>query len=1216
VRAVASAAALAVLLPAAALGQRVAMRGASTPQAPSYVSCRDRTGQAERSRGGIVRRHEAQPLVSDAQARGELEESIARWDEEAKAFRGEVQGIVQKQFDERRRFLAENYEQAIRDLEVLERNEREAAILRFEEFLARYPDDPQFTPDAMFRLAELYYEKANDDFDLATGAHREEAKKAMAEGREAPLEPLRSYAPSIALYQQLITGFPDYRFAHGMYYLLAYCLGEMGQGDEAQVAYQTLIERFPGSPFVPEAWVRLGDWHFDAVKADSLQNAAQAFTKMYDFPTHPLFARAIYKLGWTYYRMDDFEHAVDSFTRLLDHYVGVARETGQKPGGDVWPEAIQYTAISFADESWGGVARAKAFFEARGRRPYEGEIFARLGDVFFDGTKYALAVEAYKEVLTAAPLSPEAPKVQAKIVLAWSRDRQFERESKEREVLVQTYSEGTPWWDKNKGDPDLLSTVRDLTEKSMLRASSFHHQQAQAFKQEGKLEAAVAEYRVAARAYGDYLERFPHSKQAYELAYNFADCLYNALEFDGAARVYASVRDNPADDRYESEAALSAVISWEGEITRLQRGGELEDRKVLRSTDRKEADVVQVEAVPYALVHLVQDSDVLVSRAPRHDKAAAIAYKAAEIFYKYGDFDEARCRFEEVVARWPAAEVAQFAANLIIESYLTMKDWAAVEQASARLQSSDVGKNPKLHATLQKFKLGGRFKRAMQLMEAKEWEKAAKLFLALVAEEPRHEFADKALYNAASCFESARRFESALRLYERLAVEYPRADLADEALFRVGYNAENTYDFDKAVSRYLALVENYPGSKHRKDALYNAARSLENLQSYDKAAAAFARYASLYPDAEDAARTQFHAALVYEKMGDRRREIQALQEFVKRFSRSKEHELVVQAHLEIALANKQLGDERATKAGYQAAVAEFARRGLRPDANARAAAAAAEARFRLAEFDFERYDHIALPATTNTKKLKKALEAKLAEAKKVAPQYDEVMRFKRPDWILAAFYRKAFLLERLAQTIYEAPIPPEFKKKGAEEYLAAYQDALAQAAQPYEDQAVGVYVQAIDSARKLHVKNEWTKKIGESLARYRPKEYPILKEAKARLVADDLSPARFADTLEGPSRRALPGEEPPPQAAPPAEAPPVSVNVNAPAPAPGSAPAGEAQPLPVNVNAPAPAPESAPAFTNTSTSTSTTTNADATTTTTTTEPMKMPVPAPARQERP
>ncbi len=1117
-------AAAAALLPAAAVAQQPPARTPVAPKPPSYVSCQDRSASADRSRTGIVKRYAAPPPVSDAQARGELEEAVRRWEDEAKSFGGEVQAIVQKQFDDRRRFLADNYEQAIRDLEVLERNEREAAIARFEEFIARYPDDPQFSPDAMFRLAELYYEKSNDDFELATATHRDEAKRAVAEGRDPPPEPMKSYAPSIALYQQLITGFPNYKFADGMYYLLAYCLGEMGQGEEAQAAYQILIERYPKSAFVPEAWVRLGDWHFDEVKADSLPRATEAFTRMYEFPDHPLFARAIYKLGWTYYRMDDFEHAVESFTRLLDHYVAVAKKTGGKPDGDVWPEAIQYTAISFSDETWGGVARAKAFFEAKGGRSYEAEVFARLGDVYFDETKYGLAVEAYRQVLAAAPLAPEAPKIQAKIVLAWSRDRQFDREATERELLVKTYSEGTLWWETNKGDPDLLATVRELSEKSLLRAASFHHAQAQSFKQEGKLEAAVAEYRVGSHAYGDYLARFPHSKQAYELSYNYADCLYNALEFDAAARVYGAVRDDPADDRYESEAALSAVISWEGEITRLQRNGELEERKVLLSTDRRDKEVVRAEAVPYALVHLVRDSDILLTRYPKHEKAAALAYKAGEVFYKYGDFDEARCRFEEVVSRWPTTEVAQFGANLIIESYLTMKDWAAVEQASARLQSSDVAKNPKLYTTLQKFKLGGRFNRAMQLMDAKGWEDAAKLFLALVAEEPKHEFADKALYNAASCFESARRFESALRLYERIAVEYPRAQLADEALFRVGYNAENTYDFDKAVNRYLALVENYPGSKHRKDALYNAARSLENLQHYDKAAAAFTRYASLYPDAEDAARTQFHAALVYGKMGDRRREVQALQDFVKRFAKAKEHELVVQSHLEIALAHKALGDEKSAKASYQAAVAAFVQRGLKPDQSPRAAAAAAEARFRLAEYDFERYDEITLPATTNTKKLKKALEAKLGEAKKVAPQYDDVMKYKRPDWILAAFYRKAFLLERLAQTIYEAPIPPEFKKKGADEYLAAYQDALAQAAQPYEDQAVGVYVQAIEAARKLHVKNEWTKKIGESLARYRPKEYPVLKEAKARLVAEDLSPARFADTLDGPSRRPLPAE--------------------------------------------------------------------------------------------
>src|SRR5262249_7407577 len=156
----------------------------------------------------------------------------------------------------------------------------------------------------------------------------------------------------------------------------------------------------------------------------------------------------------------------------------------------------------------------------------------------------------------------------------------------------------------------------------------------------------------------------------------------------------------------------------------------------------------------------------------------------------------------------------------------------------------------------------------------------------------------------------------------------------------------------------------------------------------------------------------------------------------------KEHELVVQAHLKIGLAHRALGQVKEERAAYGQAVAEFAGRGLKPEAHPAAAAAAAEARFRPAEVDVGRHDPIPLPATTNPKKLAKALEAKKAEAKKVAPQYDEVIKYRRPDWILAAFYRKAYLLERLAQTLYDAPIPPEVKKD--EEMLAAYQDALNQ----------------------------------------------------------------------------------------------------------------------------------------------------------------------------
>ena len=325
----AAVAALAALGAAAAPAQSGAAESAASGPA-GWASCRDRAAAPAHAptAAAAPAASTVAPGPAAAAALGEFEESVRRFEEEANAFRAEVRARIQERFDARRRFLAENYEDAIRDLEVMERNERESTIVRLEEFVARYPDDPTFTPDATFRLAELYYEKANDDWDLAVAAWREKARKAVAAGRDPPPEPLKSYAPSIALYQTLITGFPAYRFADGAQYLLAYCLGEMGQGEESQAAFRALVERHPQSAFVPEAWVRIGDWWFDAVEAGALRRAAEAYAHLEDLRGHPLYARALYKLGWTYYRMDDFEHAVGAFGRLLDHELAA---TGGRP---------------------------------------------------------------------------------------------------------------------------------------------------------------------------------------------------------------------------------------------------------------------------------------------------------------------------------------------------------------------------------------------------------------------------------------------------------------------------------------------------------------------------------------------------------------------------------------------------------------------------------------------------------------------------------------------------------------------------------------------------------------------------------------------------------------------------------------------------------------------------------------------------------------------
>ncbi len=178
----------------------------------------------------------------------------------------------------------------------------------------------------------------------------------------------------------------------------------------------------------------------------------------------------------------------------------------------------------------------------------------------------------------------------------------------------------------------------------------------------------------------------------------------------------------------------------------------------------------------------------------------------------HNQFDEARRASKTSWCMYPKAEVAKYATNLIIETYLVDKNWAKVEEVSARLAANKDVIDPKseLYKDLVKFKLAGRFKLADELMSKGDYEQAAQKYIQLVDEEPKHEFADKALNNAAVCYENVQRFDSALRIYERIFSEYPNSKLADAALFRVAVNAEKSYDFDKAIEKYQKLVKDYP----------------------------------------------------------------------------------------------------------------------------------------------------------------------------------------------------------------------------------------------------------------------------------------------------------------------------------------------------------------------------------------------------------------------
>jgi tetratricopeptide (TPR) repeat protein len=147
------------------------------------------------------------------------------------------------------------------------------------------------------------------------------------------------------------------------------------------------------SKFVPEAWTRVGEMHFDAGELPLAISGLQPGAGLQGLV---LLRQGLYKLAWSYYRDNRFPEAIRDFDNLVK-YADEKKAAGDKFGSDLRPEAIQYLGVSFSEPDWDGdtvpdaetgLQRAQNFYKGREREPHVKEVFQRLGDIYFDQTKY------------------------------------------------------------------------------------------------------------------------------------------------------------------------------------------------------------------------------------------------------------------------------------------------------------------------------------------------------------------------------------------------------------------------------------------------------------------------------------------------------------------------------------------------------------------------------------------------------------------------------------------------------------------------------------------------------------------------------------------------------------------------------------------------------------------------------------------------------------
>ena len=690
------------------------------------------------------------------------------------------------------------------------------AISRLERVVAAYPEDPRAAA-LQFQLAELLFAQERAEH-LARFEHLDDFD-------DAALMP--AYPRAKAAYRALLAAHPDAPEAAGALYGLAYCLQEEGAGDAALSAYQELVERFPDSTYAPEAFMRMGEQYFDR---NQLAAAADAYRAVLQWPSSSFYEEALYKLGWTEYRLSDYEGAISVFTYLIDD------ETEKGASSGMAGEAKSYIAISFSE--FGGVERLAGYLHNIGERPYGPELLLSVGGLFRGSGDFHKAEEAFRTFVRNYPEHEEAPAAQRQLVEVLEMQENDAGALEARRRYAELFGPGSEWAAKWR-HAAAHAEVQQSAEDYLYTTAATIHQQA---KNAGDVDGL----RRAADLYAEFLESFPQSSRVLTVAMQRADAWVDLGEPLAAARYYLQAARIAAADPANAETDAAALYNA---ILVFDQAGAADD--------------------PEVFAQMAAAVDEFSKRHPDDPRLASVWMRRAELLFDQEQSAEAAKCFVHVLELAPAdADLVQRAQEMAARSYFKAGNYAAAERWSAML--------PNLPAT-RTLRVAAVYQQGDSLCAAGDSLAGAEEFLRVVELDPQGEGADDALYDAAVASLKGGDRDAALSAFERLTVDYPTSEFAVDALRQAAILHEARGEHRQAATLLERLAEREAGTPAGDDAQYFAALYWEDAGDQAAARNAFRNYRQHYNAKSDRnMEARIRELRLAEKAGAKPREIRSL----------------------------------------------------------------------------------------------------------------------------------------------------------------------------------------------------------------------------------------------------------------------------------------------------------------------------------------------------
>ena len=684
---------------------------------------------------------------------------------------------------------------------------RKKAIYSYRELLEDKTPETD-TPEVMRRLGDLRLEE-NEDLNAIDSLEPQVEKQFTTTKID--------YKETIQLYEDLIAGNPYYELNDAVLYQLSRAYESDNQREKMLQTLDRLVAKFPSSDYYAEAQFRRGE----ALFVDKKYRAAErAYAEVIHAGEDGRFYRhALYKQGWSHFKLLDYDIGLHSFIALLDNMLkqGTLEEIKSlpRPEQELLDDSLRALALSYA--YLGGAAEVSEYFIAYGRRPYEALIYDRLGSQYLAKQRYSDAAGTYREYVKHNQFNQQAPYFQIKAIEAFKQGKFPSEVLSAKKEFVESYHLNSDYWAHNKIEE--AADVVEYLKSNITDLAKYYHAVAQKSKKK-------PDYLEAARWYQAYIDSFPQDPHSAHMNFLLADIWFETKEYAKAViefeRTAYQYKPHPKDAE-AGYAALVAYNDWMKGIDDVVLKAEIKSREI--------------------------DSIFkFANRFPQHPEAPVALTKAAEDLFSVRDYTRAITASDLMIEKFPQSDskLRKSVWTVKAHSSFELSEFAQAEQAYQKailLVVKDVQERNKLEEKLAAsiYKQG----EASQL--AGDSETAVKHYLRVGEVVPTSKIRSTAQYDAATLLLNSEQWSRAAGVLEDFRSRFPKHKEQSE------------------VTRKLALV-------YEKDG-----RNLLAAQEYERISLDKSN------DAETRRTSSLIAANLYKQEQEASRAIELYKDYIKRF---------------------------------------------------------------------------------------------------------------------------------------------------------------------------------------------------------------------------------------------------------------------------------------------------------------------------------------------